>query len=171
MRTTLVSLLCLVPCLVAVAQQPKAESKEFVSKDGGFSVVLPETPKESTEDGLKQHQFQVDTPNGTLVVSYQDNPGLKDATDDVIVDALKQAQEAVQKGFQGNPVKSQAIKLADKYPGLDFECDIPAAGGVYRSRSYMVDGRLYQLIAVGVKEFATGETANTFLGSLKLLPK
>ena len=35
----------------------------------------------------------------------------------------------------------------------------------------MVAGRLYQLIAVGVKEFATGETANTFLGSLKLLPK
>jgi hypothetical protein len=155
--------------LTAEAQAPAAA--EFVSKEGGFSVMLPGTPTESTEEALGQHQFQVAFPDGVMIASYQDNPGLKGVADAALATGLKDAQESVRAGFDGKVLKSQPIKLANKYPGLEFECDIPAAGGLYRSRSYLVDGRMYQLVAVGTKEFAIGANASTFLGSLKLLPK
>lgn len=57
----------------------------------------------------------------------------------------------------------------DQYPGRPYEFETPVGpGGVFRSRAYLVNGRLYQLTAVGTKAFATSEQANQFLGSLKL---
>jgi len=57
----------------------------------------------------------------------------------------------------------------DQYPGRHYEFETPVGpGGVFRSRAYLVNGRLYQLTAVGTKAFATSEQANQFLGSLKL---
>lgn len=175
-RFVLAVLSCAVVCAPLLADAPAAQLKEFSSKAGRFSVLLPGTPQQSTvpepggNDGaVMQYQFTVDAGNGALVVSYQDNPNLKGASDERLQEALARVQDKVRAGFGGNPVSSKPIKLAGRFPGLDYQCDIPAAGGIYRSRSYLVDTRLYQVIAVGAKEFATSPQTEQVLGSFKLL--
>ena len=83
--------------------------------------------------------------------------------------ALTAARSGVQNGFGGKLLSEKTITLHDKYPGLEFAVEVPMGPGLCRSRMYLVNGRLHQLIAIGAKEFATTEEAEKILASLKLL--
>lgn len=147
---------------------------EFTSKAGSFSALFPGKPQESKEtvskDGPPQFQYVVGGPTGAYLVSYQDNPNLVNAGKALQDKALQTARDGAQRATQGKLLRSKEIKLDNVHPGLEFEFEIPhGAGGVYRSRAYLVKDRLYQVIAVGQKDFATSKDADRFLGSFKLL--
>jgi hypothetical protein len=176
-RTLLLAALCFVPSFATspfaawAADAPPA-LKEFKNEAGRFSVLFPGEPQASKEQeagGITQYQFEIDRPDGTYLLSYQDSPELKDLELDVLRKRLIAGQEGVRNGFRGNLLTSKPLTLAEKYAGLDYACDMPDAGGVYRSRSYLVDGRIYQVIAVGTKDFTTSPEADQYLGSFKLL--
>jgi hypothetical protein len=150
--------------------------KLFTSKEGNFSVLLPGTPKmekvpnSDPKLGLPdQYQFNLDRGNGAYTVSYQDNPNLKNASREALEQHLTAARAGIQQGFGGKLLSERRILLDDKYPGLEFVVDIPKASGLFRSRMYLVNGRLHQVIAVGVKEFASSSEADRILDSFKLL--
>ena len=155
------------------ADGPKPPPKEFQSESGRFSILFPGLPKEEKvpddSGGLLQIQFLVGSEDGDLLVSYQDNPKLANATWDELSKALLVAQEKVQKSMQGKLVRSKEIALEKQYPGREYEFEIPTAAGQYRSRSYLVKGRLYQVIVVGKREFVASKDADRFMDSFKLL--
>lgn len=160
---------------IAAADEAAPQLKKYKTEDGNFSIMLPGVPKaqrvpvdESKEDSAKQVQYVFGQDDGAYLVSYQDNPRLEVADEKTAEDALITSQNSLAKTF-GKLLNEKPIKLLDKYPGRQFEYAIPDEKGLYRSRIYLVDGRLYQVIVVGTEAFATSETADAMLDSFALL--
>jgi hypothetical protein len=178
MRTRMALVGLAVIPLFAAADEPGSALKPFTSTKGNFSVLLPGTPREEKvsipdpkgEPG-EQYQFVLDRGNGAYVVSYQDNPDLKSAGREEAERKLSAARTAVQRGFGGRLLGERPIKLHDTYPGLEFEVEVPAGPGLYRSRMYLVRGRLHQVIVVGAREFTTATEADRVLDSFRLLKR
>jgi hypothetical protein len=161
--------------LTAAQDAEPLSLKKYKSEDGNFSIELPGVPKAQrvpvnpeNEKGAKQVQYVYGVDDGAYLVSYQDNPNLEEADEKAQAEALKTAQESLGKTF-GKLLSEKPIKLLDKYPGREFEYEIPGQKGRYRSRMYMVDGRLYQVIVVGAEAFASSKTAEAVLDSFALL--
>jgi hypothetical protein len=161
--------------LAAVMGVLAVDLKEFTSERGGFSVLLPGTPteekvpiKDPKYKSAVQYQFTVGEDNGAYLVSYQDNPGLAKANQSALEQALISAQKRAQTSIDGQLVSEKKIKLQDEFPGREFTFELPAVSGAYRSRMYLVKGRLYQVIVVGTKEFAQTKDADKVLESFKL---
>lgn len=150
---------------------PKFEA--FTSKAGGFTALFPGTPKESRETIGKtaddkpvyQFQFAVESANGAYMVSYQDNPELVNADADQTRKLLEGGRNGAMKALKGESLKEKETKL-DKHRGLEFEFTFTE--GAYRSRIFLVKGRLYQVILVGTKDFVHSQDAEKFLRSFKL---
>lgn len=163
-----------VSLLAASAQEEAPQLKKYKSEEGNFSIRLPGVPKaqrvpvEDNENAPKQVQYVFGEENGAYLVSYQDNPHLEEADTAQIDEALKSAQASLGNKF-GKLLSEKPIKLLDKYPGRQFEYEIPGQKGRYRSRIYLVDGRLYQVIVVGTEAFASSKTAEEMLDSFSLL--
>jgi hypothetical protein len=174
--TTASLALALIASLALTAQEAEAPKlKKYKSEDGNFSIELPGVPEAQrvpinpdNENAGKQVQYVYGVENGAYLVSYQDNPKLGEAEAKVQEEALKTAQDSLGKTF-GKLLSEKPIKLLDKYPGREFEYEIPGQKGRYRSRMYLVDGRLYQVIVVGTEEFASSKTAEAFFNSFGLL--
>ncbi len=172
MKLMLFALVITAPCLLT-AQQPQQELKEFKSNEGRFTVQMPGTPVEKILDKqgtAKQYQYIVANDDGAYLVSYQDNPGLQKATKDELAKALEGAQKSAQTAVKGKLIQAKEITLDKEYPGREYEFEaakIP--GGIFRARAYLVNGRLYQLIVAGKKDFATSKEADQFLDSFKLV--
>jgi hypothetical protein len=161
--------------LILGGQDNPKPLKEFKSREGSFSVLLPETPKKEVSpiddpkgDQGPQYQFSVDRGNGAYLVSYQANHGLRNVDDEAADRALKRAQERVRTSSNAKLVSEKKIKLQDKYPGREYVLEIAANSGILRSRMYLVKGMLYQVIAVGAADFAKSEEADRVLNSFKL---
>jgi hypothetical protein len=172
MKNLAFAFLFVVPCL-SLADEPKSGLKEFTSKEGRFSILFPDSPKEERvpdkQGRLLQIQFAVGNKDGAYIVSYQDNPTLAKAAKEEVAKALLSAQEAARSAVNGKVVQAKEITLGKDYTGREYEFEMPVAtGGVFRSRAYMVKDRLYQLIAVGTKDFAKSKEASRFFDSFKL---
>ena len=147
---------------------------EFTSKEGKFSIRLPGKPEyEKTTVGEKketQHQFVVGSEQGVYLVSYQENPNLKGSSPKQLTAALELGRDRLLKTFQGKLVESKGIVLDKLHPGIVFRVTIPEAKGEARCRFYFVGTRLYQVMAMGIPEFAGSEQSTRVLESFKLLP-
>jgi len=146
----------------------------FTSKEGRFSIRLPGKPDHNTTTVGKaeetQHQFQVGDQQGVYLISYQDNPNLEEQDAKGMQAALKTGRDALQQVFRGELVESEDIKLDDTHPGIAFRFTIPQANGEARCHFYMVGTRLYQILVIGLPEFAKGDEATRVIESFHVLP-
>jgi hypothetical protein len=168
-------LILLLPLLLAARQdQPERELKEFSSKDGGFTVLLPGKPKEQTRKerapGGKGEStlrlFTVDHPTTAYQVAVTTDPNLK-ADADTLKTVLEQVRQAAQDSLKGKVLSEKKIKLDDKYPGVELQVEVPE-GRLYRSRVYVVNDRLYQVTVLGPKKTALSKEADQVLDSFQL---
>lgn len=174
LRALSVAILFFVATTLRGAEPQVAEGLvDFQSKSGKFSVLLPGKPEhEVTEvgnDKEKQHQFKVGTEQGVYLVSFQDNPNLEGGTPKQMAAALVVGRDSLIKLFRGELLDSQEVALDKEHPGLNFRVTIPQAKGEARCRFYMVGTRLYQIMAIGVPEFANSEQSTEVIESFKLL--
>jgi hypothetical protein len=79
---------------------------------------------------------------------------------------LEGAQDGVERSLKGKVVESRELKLGS-YLGREFTLTLEA-GNQYRARIYMVEGRLYQVILLGSKEYVNSLAAKAFLYSFEL---
>jgi len=158
---------------MAEEQQAVERLTEFKSDEGKFSIRLPGKPEhEVVEVGTgkgKQHQFTLDTPHGAYLVSYQDNPNLQGSSPKQLAAALETGRDRCKETFQGELLESKSTTLNKTHPGLNFRCSIPDAKGEANCRFYMVGTRLYQIMAIGLPEFANSKEAARVMDSFKLL--
>jgi hypothetical protein len=161
------------PLLLAAEDKPKASLEEFTSKAGGFTVSMPGQPKETSKTSKtpsgkdsKQLTYAVDQKSSAFLVIVTDMPDLAKADPDTLNGALERGRQAAEASIKGKLLGEKKIKLGN-HPGLDFQISSPRFG-IYRSRIYIADGRLYQVIVLGPKEVATSKQADEFLESFKL---
>jgi hypothetical protein len=164
--------------LVFVAAPAAAEDKpewiRFTPKNAKCSVEMPSKPatqpvQEINQNGvkLKFHMFILELDGGKTgyALGFSELPANPD-TDEVTKKVLKGAQDGTTKAIKGEIVSERQITLG-KYLGREFTLDLPS-GTQYRARLFVIEGHLYQVIAVGSKEFINGFEARTFLYSFEL---
>jgi hypothetical protein len=176
MKQRLLGLLLVLPLvMVGGAQKADLKFKEFAPKGAGYSIQMPGEPKEQ-KHSVKTPVGTIDIimyavepdPNASFVLAYSDYPdaALKGATDDQRLDG---ARDGAAGNVKGKILSEKKITLG-KYPGREVVIEIPTKGQL-RSRMYMVDHRLYQVMVGGTKELTTSKDADKFLGSFKLTKK
>lgn len=162
-------------CKCALADDAANTLKEFTSKECAFSVMFPGTPTTTkTPDksgGPDQYQFSVTANDGAYLVIYTEIPDLKNAAKDVLLKALVKSQAAAQSGINGNLLEMKELTLDKQYPGREVKLSAKNGSDTlyYTWRIYLVDAKLYQVVAGGTKDFVATDTAKKFLESLKIV--
>jgi hypothetical protein len=173
-KTTRVALAALLLGAVAGCGMPPLQ--KFSTAEGRFEVQMPGTPQEKTETipTGKLHCFTCDFPSGAYAAQWIDLPQTKGETEAQLRTRLEKARDNAIANLKGKLLtekdKDGSLKLAEKYPGLEFSTEIPSQNGMIHARLYLVEGRLYQLMVLGRKSFVESKEADTFLQSFALLP-
>ena len=140
---------------------------EFVSEEGNFSVMMPGTPteeSESTAEGIDIHMFSAESGSTAYVVGYSDFPQeIIDVTDPEML--LGFAQDGA---VGSGALISEAPITLNGYPGKDLKFEEASEGLIIYARIYLVDNRLYQVIATTEDSDMPTEISE-FLDSFKLL--
>ena len=174
-RTWLIAIAAFLAGSALAQDKPKKpEWKKFVSREGAFAVLMPGTPvakKEAAQTPLGPlvaHLFSLEVEIGSnFTVSFSDVPqgllGLE-GVDDLL---LTQARDAAVAKLEGKLLKDERGSLNKRFPGREFHIEVPNAG-IVRMRIYLVQNRVFQIVAAGPKEFATGKDADRFFNSFTL---
>ncbi len=149
---------------------PAEELRDFVSPAGGYRIRLPGKPTEKKLDAPEGllHVAEVEEKNkGVYVVAWTDlGPVAEKALKPQ--ERLKQATHAIVHRLAGKEAKARPITLEGKYPGRKVQATIPRPPGLVLARVYLVDHRLYQLMAIGSTEWASGSRTDEVLKSFAL---
>ena len=164
-RLTLCLALIVLPALLA---EEKAETKgvKATSKDGKASAVFPAKPTEKKAGERLVYLYE--SKDGKSAMAFNQDAMSKpiDPTDTALVEKLfTGGRENCIRGIKGKLLSKKALKLS-AYPGQTFDAEV--TGGIYRSRMYLTEKSLIQVIVVGPKEFVDGPEAKKFLDSLKI---
>jgi hypothetical protein len=151
----------------------RATWREFSSKEGRFSVLVPGTLSEQTQNLTTQagaidlHFFVVEQDGFQYLVSYNDYPDamVREANADKVLDG---ARDGVVANVQGRLLNEAKVWLAD-YPGRELRIKIPEGRQAMRTRLYFVGNRLYQVGVLSAEDGAAAEEIGKFLNSFKLL--
>lgn len=139
----------------------------YSSGAGRFVVLLPAEPR-STEQELEigtgklvNNVFLALTQFAVFSVSYADfPPGTAQSKS-----LLDKMQKGVIDGIRGRLLRSSKISHKG-YPGREFQAS--SESGLYTSRIYLVNDRLYQLVVVAMPEMVSSEPVDRFLNSFDL---
>ena len=158
----------------AAAATPAGKPGPFVSVEQGFRVSLPGKPQEQTVTQpspigqIEVKVFVAQMAGLTYVVTATKLPPQAAGEDP------KQGLEGVVKGTisstKGTLVSEKEIKLG-KDPGKEFEFEMKGADGAAnytRSRAFVANGRIYQLLLAGPKDSVRGPAGDAFLQSFAL---
>jgi hypothetical protein len=130
-----------------VARPPSAAAPvQFASKEGGFSVKLPEEPKTSSQDvdtdvgKVTMYAFTVETNSGNTayMVLYSDFPTIPDPAN-----AIDRAINGQVTNFKGTIVTDKKVTL-NGWPGRTVR--IESADVIVLSSVYLAGNRLYQVM-------------------------
>ena len=146
--------------------------REFSSKEGRFSVLVPDTPSEQTQNlntgvgAIDLHFFIVEQDGFQYLVSYNDYPAAmaREADADKVLDG---ARDGVVANVQGRLLNEVKVWLAD-YPGRELRIRIPEGRQAMRTRLYFVGNRLYQVGVLSAEDSAAADEVSKFLNSFKL---
>lgn len=148
----------------------------FVSDEGRFAVRFPSEPKFSkttkkTDVGvIDVNNYMAEIGGSAYAASYTDYPeSIIDLSDpEAILDGAAKGQaDAV----GGTLVESTRVEI-DGHPGRATEVDVSEAKGVvWRSNTYLVGERLYQVVVVQPAAADDRDRARRFFDSFMLLPR
>ena len=155
-------------------QARRSTWKQFTSTKGGFSVLMPGTPKQlrltqqSPIGAIDVYGFVVEQNQKTVgyVVMYADFPvNLAQTVNPKQI--FNGGRDRVLNMMQGKLLSQRDVRLQG-YPGKEFTYE--AKGSIVKHRLYLVNRRLYQIIAGTNKNQQQSLSRSTtgFLNSFKL---
>jgi len=165
------SLALLVLCPLALHAEEKKPAP-FVSKDGRFSVALPDKPTERTvkvkfgDADIELRLFAVNQKDKerAFVVSYSDYP-----KDKIGADREKFVAERIEgnvSNLKGKVVSNEKLTLGKgKFPGREVRVELAEKKQLYRARAYLAGERVYQVVLLGSDEFVKGKEADDYFAS------
>lgn len=158
-----------------LVQVGQLQWEQFSSREGGFSVLMPVKPtqkKQATNSGslpLEANQFTASLEEGkiTYSVSYTNFPNeFAQLPPNVLLDSLSSRFTS---DSRLKVLSQQDIRLG-RYSGKEFKLETPGAT-IVKYRVYLVEQRLYQLIAEVPKDRESTLSSDTerFMSSFQLL--
>ena len=180
----------LLTCAAIVAACGGSQWRELEVSEGAFSVLMRGQAHYARQDlngpggRMTAHLYSSDRPDSYFAVGYVDYP-LVMVSGAAPQQLFSGVRDTWVRKIHGKLVASDStLKLAGKYPGLEFlaegtsapassasQKDAPAkpVATFIQARLYLVDQRLYQVIAMGRKgEVPQGEV-NRYLNSFRLV--
>jgi hypothetical protein len=175
-RRLLAWLLAAAAGLGACAQ---SEWRELPVNDGAFSVLMRGEPHYTRQQlntaagKMFAHLYSSDRPDSYFAVGYADYP---------LALVVGGSPEQLFSGVRDTWLRriggtltatDNTVKLDGKYPGIEFQArgKVNEADAFLHARLYLVDQRLYQLIAMGRKDVVSQGVINRFLNSFRLIPQ
>lgn len=155
----------------------KAEWKDFKSEAGKFSVQLPGVPEEKTQPvnvaklgNVNMFTYTLEQSDGAYMAAYNDYPAglFAQVSTDKVLDG---ARDGAVGNMQGGKLISEQKIAIGNYPGRDIVAE-GAQGNmtfVVKARVYLVNYRLYQVMAIMPKDKSSSIDAAKFLDSFKLI--
>lgn len=152
----------------------EASWKEFTSEEGRFSILLPRTPRQTTETvdtpvgEVDEHTFTTIHGNITYIVSYSDYP--QDLTTGDTRAVLNALRDSAVTDFNGKLLNERSISL-NGHPGRELEIQVSDDSGtvIAKLHVFLVGNRLYYLYTIVSEEHASSPSIDKFLNSFKLL--
>lgn len=170
-------LACLV-ILIAAGCGRGGDWQELAVSEGGFSVLMRgqpayvRQPVDTPGGKTTAHLYSSDRPDAYYAVGYADYP-LADVLSGARPEALfASVRDTWVRRIQGEQRLASPLTLAGQYPGLEFVAEgrVRDAPTILHARLYLVDQRLYQVIAMGRKGEVAQGVMNRFLDSFRLIP-
>ena len=154
----------------------QSEWREFAPPAGGFSVLMPGTPKEQTQVkefpvvGKGEVRLYILTiESGVYAAGYVEVPGLAKQTqafcDSFGKGFLSSVGDGTAKGAGGKVIKETDIQFGTN-PGKEILIETPA--GVATARAYFINRRGYQILALSRGTDADVANVKKFLDSFKV---
>src|SRR5689334_9804578 len=142
---------------------------KFISDEGHFSVLVPDSPTEKTETTDSQHGpytthlFVVKGASVYLIgyVDYDPSFNFNRQAE------LEANRDNFVKGIKATLIGSRPLTL-DGYPALEFSAE--AGDRTFQSRVYMVGRRPYQIVIGYPKDDPDAVARNRFFESFKVSP-
>ena len=190
-------------CAAALAACGGSEWRDLDVSEGAFAVLMRGQPQYVRQDidtpagKMTAHLYSSDRPSAYYAVGYVDYP-IALVAGAPPEQLFANVRDTWVRRIQGKLVASDnTLKLAGKYPGLEFLAEGTKAPGTQvtskggdaagkagaggaagkpietfvQARLYLVDQRLYQVIGMGIKgEVPQGEV-NRYLKSFRLIPQ
>lgn len=181
-------------CVLVEARQPKAPAavlkptvsqptqpqwKLFTAPDGRFSILMPGSPNRNTEyqktymGKITLEIFVAQPPKQQVayVVAYNDFPySYGQMADPQAV--LNNARDMALKTTKSNLISQRNIRSSNNHPGKEIEY-INSGGKITKSRMYVAEGRLYQVMAITTKkqQKTLAKTITGYLNSFHVVLK
>ena len=167
----------LAACLVTLAACTPSEWQELAVSEGGFSVLMRGQPNYARQQvdtpagKMYGHLYSSDRQDAFYAVGYSDYPlahVLSTSPDQL----LAGVRDTWIRRIEGRLTVSSTRPLDGRYPGMEFAAEgkMKNAATFLQARLYLVDQRLYQVIAMGRKGEVAQGTLNRFLASFRLIP-
>ncbi|QJW95830.1 hypothetical protein [Frigoriglobus tundricola] len=162
-------LLLLLPAVLHAEDKPPA----FKSKEGRFSVALPDKPVEKVNEmklgdtEVKMYVFSVAQKGRVFLVTYNDYPKAVIGEDgDKFLAGVVERNAA---NLKGKLIANEKIAIGKKkHPGHIVRIEMPDSKGLYRARVFLAGDRLYQVVAFGPDEFAKSKAVDDYLNSFEI---
>ena len=171
------TLLCLLGLIGMLAACAQSEWRELPVSDGAFSVLMRGEPTYARQQlntpagRMFAHLYSSDRPDSFFAVGYADYP-LAAVVGGSPRDLFSDVRDTWLRRIDGKLTASDtSIKLEGKYPGAEFQAQgkVKDADTFLHARFYLVDQRLYQVIAMGRKNSVSQGVVNRFLNSFRLI--
>jgi hypothetical protein len=165
MKTKLLGFAILVIALVGCQQHVW---KEFSSREGQFSLLMPGIPVEGMDmintsaGAVSGYTFSVEQEEFKYVVGYADYPEnvCQENYSDHILNSVRQ-------GMKGTLLNERTLSL-DKHPGRQLIAE-SSDGYITQIRVFLVENRLYQLAMITKMEQVSSREIQKFFDSFQLL--
>ncbi|MFN6495490.1 MAG: hypothetical protein RMX65_000265 [Nostoc sp. DedQUE01] len=162
-----------------VAQPVQPKWKLFTPPDGRFSILMPGSPNRETqfqktymgEINLEIFVAQPPKQQVAYIVTYNDFPySYGEMSDPQAV--LNNARDMAVKTTKSNLISQRNIRSSNNHPGKEIEY-INSGGKITKSRMYVAEGRLYQVMAITTKkqQKTLGKTITGYLNSFQIVLK
>ncbi len=162
-----------------VSQPVQPQWKLFTPPDRRFTILMPGSPNRNTEyqktymGEITLEIFAIQPPKQEVayIVVYNDFPySYGQMTDPQAV--LNNARDMALKTTKSNLISQRNIRSSNNHPGKEIEY-INSGGKITKSRMYVAEGRLYQVMAITTKkqQKTLAKTITGYLNSFHVVLK
>jgi hypothetical protein len=162
-----------------VVKPVQPQWKLFTAPDGRFSILMPGRPNRNTqyqktymgEINLEIFVAQPPKQEVAYIVTYNDFPySYGQMADPQAI--LNNARDMALKTTKSNLISQRNIRSSNNHPGKEIEY-VNAGGKITRSRMYVAEGRLYQVMAITSKkqQKTLAKTITGYLNSFNVVLK
>jgi hypothetical protein len=165
-----------VACALAACTRAGSEWREMAVHEGGFSILMHGQPQymrqtlDTPAGKMEAHLYASERPDAYFAVGYSDYP-LAFVLGGSPQELFAGVRDTWVRRLEGRLVSRDDRISAGTYPGYAFSAEGKAKGAdaILDARLYLVDQRLYQIVAITRRHEVAQGVVNRYLDSFKLI--